>query len=58
VLGAAVSLFLKRRHKADAAAAVAAKEARTQAVASGILGGESLVGVLIALVALAMTLAA
>ena len=52
-IGAAVRIIFDRLHKDDAPEVVAARAARASTVASGLLGGESLVGVLIALVALA-----
>ena len=52
-IGAAVRIIFDRLHKDDAPEDVAARAARASTVASGLLGGESLVGVLIALVALA-----
>ncbi|MBQ6522979.1 MAG: peptide transporter, partial [Atopobiaceae bacterium] len=51
-IGAAVRIIFDRLHKDDAPEDVAARSARASTVASGLLGGESRVGVLIALVAL------
>lgn len=56
-LGAVVRIAVERRHRADAPEVKAAREARWQAAASGLLGGESLVGVVSAFVAVAMMLA-
>ena len=56
-LGALVRIVVERRHKDDAPEAKAAREARWQAAASGLLGGESLVGVVTAFVAVALMLA-
>ncbi|MGN0287469.1 MAG: OPT/YSL family transporter [Atopobiaceae bacterium] len=53
VFGALARLAFEHAHKGDDPAAKAPKEARWQTVASGLMGGESLVGVIVALVALA-----
>lgn len=53
VFGALARLAFEHAHKDDDPAAKAPKEARWQTVASGLMGGESLVGVIVALVALA-----
>ncbi|MGN0055431.1 MAG: OPT/YSL family transporter [Atopobiaceae bacterium] len=53
VFGALARLAFEHAHKNDDPAKKAPKEARWQTVASGLMGGESLVGVIVALVALA-----
>ena len=56
-LGALVRIVVEHRHRDDDPEAKAAREARWQAAASGLLGGESLVGVVTAFVAVALMLA-
>lgn len=56
-VGAVVRFVFDRLHKGQPDERVASDEARGQAVASGLLGGESLVGVITAFVALATMLA-
>lgn len=56
-VGALVRFVFDRRHAVDGADAKADGDARSQALAAGILGGESLVGVIVALVAFAGMLA-
>ncbi|MDD5800370.1 MAG: hypothetical protein PUD09_07030 [Coriobacteriales bacterium] len=53
VFGALARLAFEHAHKGEDPATKAPKEARWQTVASGLMGGESLVGVMVALVALA-----
>jgi uncharacterized oligopeptide transporter (OPT) family protein len=55
-VGAIVRAVFEKKNKKTNGVAKAAKESRMQAVASGMLGGESLVGVLVALIALGATL--
>jgi uncharacterized oligopeptide transporter (OPT) family protein len=55
-VGAVVRAVFERKNKKANGVAKATKESHMQAVASGMLGGESLVGVLVALIALGATL--